>query len=343
MLKYSKKDILNYIAGNDLPYEIDVYEANSSFMLDVIKLTKDKRIYELCDDDLKYDVVFIENLLEIFKKDFEFSYKIVKKISDVDYISIDEIINLYIILINNFKNIDNEIMDYMKICVNLFYGKTMKMYRNEVRKEKNPKLRKEYGCYFASVLDDFKTKPFIKDYFAERILDKIYSSFGNLEKYIHLRFKNKEELLKIGIKKYICNSVYGYDEYLAGYIESSNITLELEKKIKKIINNFDKFELEKLYYIIDVIVDFACENEVSISPLVKYISETLKLPGLIDIYVNMLNEHEIFDYDRLIYASSSKISELKNYVAKYLETLEEPDDYIEEEKKIKSVKFKRYN
>ena len=339
MLKYSKKDILNYIAGNDLPYEIDVYEANSSFMLDVIKLTKDKRIYELCDDDLKNDVVFIENLLEIFKKDFEFCYRIVNdslnNISEVDKI------NLYIIMINNFKKIDDDRLYVMKLTVNLFYLENM--IENYICIDKlNSREKREFGLGFLTILHDFNDKPIVKDYFAKRLLDEIYESI-DLYKHIHLRFNNKEELLKIGIKKYICNSVYGYDEYLAGYIESSNVTLELENKIKKILDDFSEFEEDKLYYIVDIILDFAYDNELSILPLINYISEIFKIPKIIYIYNNMLNNNEIYEYDEMIKPSKKYLNKLKRIIKHYIETLEEIDDYIEDEKVIKLTKFKRYN
>ena len=56
MLKYSASIVEDYIEGNDIEdFDIDELENDRSFMLDVIKKTKDKNFYNLCSDDLKHD------------------------------------------------------------------------------------------------------------------------------------------------------------------------------------------------------------------------------------------------------------------------------------------------
>ena len=49
MLKYSASTVEDYIEGNDIEdFDIDELENDRSFMLDVIKKTKDKNFYNLC-------------------------------------------------------------------------------------------------------------------------------------------------------------------------------------------------------------------------------------------------------------------------------------------------------
>ena len=73
MLKYSASIVEDYIEGNDIEdFDIDELENDRSFMLDVIKKTKDKNFYNLCSDDLKHDYEFISVLLDMFKDDTKF-------------------------------------------------------------------------------------------------------------------------------------------------------------------------------------------------------------------------------------------------------------------------------
>ena len=63
MLKYSASTVEDYIEGNDIEdFDIDELENDRSFMLDVIKKTKDKNFYNLCSDDLKHDYEFVSVL-----------------------------------------------------------------------------------------------------------------------------------------------------------------------------------------------------------------------------------------------------------------------------------------
>ena len=343
MPKYIKSDILNYIAGNELSCDIDILEADSSFMLEVLKLSKDKHIYNLCDDTLKKNVIFIEGLLDIFKCDFEFCYSVVNyAINDLDEA---EKMNLYIIMINNFKKIYDDRINKMKLTLNIFYHDTLISYMAYIDKLKNPKLKKEMGIGFPIILHEYENKPLIKDYFAYRMLEDLYEKI-DLEKQIHLRFKHKEDIYKIGIKKYISNSIYGYDEYLAGYIESSNVSEDLERRIKRIINNFDNYENEKLEVILELITDYACDKMLSIYSFTKYISIEFNIPELLTLYNNMVENRYIYDIEEMLDYNNPKtkrmLKELKSIVFKYLKTLEEPDSYIVEESKlIRITKFKR--
>ena len=73
MLKYSTSIVEDYIEGNDIEdFDIDELENDRSFMLDVIKKTKDKNFYNLCSDDLKHDYEFVSALLDMFKDDTKF-------------------------------------------------------------------------------------------------------------------------------------------------------------------------------------------------------------------------------------------------------------------------------
>ena len=60
---YNKKLVFDYVVGNDLDdYEIDELENTPEFMIEVIKYTQDKKMYNFCSDNVK------SNLLNLWLK-----------------------------------------------------------------------------------------------------------------------------------------------------------------------------------------------------------------------------------------------------------------------------------
>ena len=76
---YSKRIIFDYVFGNDIKdYDIDDLENDYTFMMEVIKYTKDKKMYDLCSENVKLNHEFVKFLIIMFQKDRDF----IKKVSN---------------------------------------------------------------------------------------------------------------------------------------------------------------------------------------------------------------------------------------------------------------------
>ncbi|MBQ2639555.1 MAG: hypothetical protein IJF92_02200 [Bacilli bacterium] len=139
------------------------------------------------------------------------------------------------------KTADTE--DFIKLKFK--YNLKRAFYESIIYEEKDPKWKKNLGMGFWIVQVEYKNSELIKDFMAESMLNEIYEKIDDLEEYLHNRFKNKDRLLNIGVKDYIINSVYGYDECLSGYLTKYNYLLKTyESKINRIINRWDEYDDE---------------------------------------------------------------------------------------------------
>ena len=70
---YDIKLIRDYIEGNDIPeYDIDELENDYEFMISVINYTKDKNMYHLCSEEVKYNYEFVKFMVKKFSQDTTF-------------------------------------------------------------------------------------------------------------------------------------------------------------------------------------------------------------------------------------------------------------------------------
>ena len=79
MKKYDKKIIYDYIMGNDLgEYSSEELEDNKEFMIEVIEKTNDKRMYNLCSNNVSLDYEFVKYIVLKFRNDVDF----IKEVAD---------------------------------------------------------------------------------------------------------------------------------------------------------------------------------------------------------------------------------------------------------------------
>ena len=73
-MKENKKNLVQkYINGEEIPESVlKDLEKDKKFMMEVIKASKDKNIYNLCAEELKKDYEFIKYLILTFKDDVNF-------------------------------------------------------------------------------------------------------------------------------------------------------------------------------------------------------------------------------------------------------------------------------
>ena len=105
---YSRKIIWDYINGNYIE-NIDELENDYKFMMDVINITKDKNMYNLCSDEIKSNYEFVIFMIHLFKSDIDFVCEIATKYmitSEEDSIYVKDIIFTMCDILEEYK--DNE-------------------------------------------------------------------------------------------------------------------------------------------------------------------------------------------------------------------------------------------
>ena len=245
MKSYSNKLVFDYVNGNDIyGYNIDDLEDNLHFMIDVIRFTKDKNMYELCSDNVKNNYVFVKFMVKMFKEDVEFvtslvlSYLNTKDEEDITYKEL-------LALVSNLKG-DSDNLLTLKLKREIF--KTIEFGSLDLTiKELEPKVKQEVGMGFVFVIDNYGNSNILKNFFAEEFISKIFERDNiTLEELIHKTVKSFNQIQKQGINTFLINFIKGYDTYLADYI-CNHIELldDIKRKIIVIGNNWDNY-IEKI-------------------------------------------------------------------------------------------------
>ncbi len=249
----NRKIVLDYINGNDIVgYELDELENNAAFMLDVMRVTMDKKMYNFCSEKLKHDYSFVRDVVELFADDDEFITQIV--MDYINYLGDSKDIKAMELMII----VTNILVKKRKYDLNSILFKTLAFFLVEnteiaayLDSSLDPASKKKMGLGFAIVVTDYGKSPIILDFYARKLLDTIFYHHPNrkFEEIIHHRFKTFEELKAYGIEKFIIDYVRLFDQTLASYlsfhldaIESiTNDILYLEGNW----NNYNESRLER--------------------------------------------------------------------------------------------------
>ena len=207
--KYNQKLIWKYINGEKIP-NVDKLENDYIFMMQVIKITRDKKMYNLCSKEIKENYQFTKFMVETFKFDKKFIIEIasnyLKKFGEENIKSI-ELIFLMCELLNESSN-------YFETDSLSFYLKRNLIYLEEKAiieaslQEEDEITKQELGLGFIYILyDDLGESEIITKYFAKMYLNEIFynNKEYSLEQLIHKHFLTNNDLLSVGIKKYILN------------------------------------------------------------------------------------------------------------------------------------------
>jgi len=350
MKRFTKETVYNYVFGNEMVgYDIDELENNPKFMREVIRVTHDKRIYNLCGDDVKSNKEFVEFLIETFNDDLDFLIKVVNKFSDNNE-KID-VLEVYILLDKLTKDsLDERLFSYKTTTFFSYLSKKI-LYEISINNEKDKKWKKRFGLGFCFVLLDYSYSQLIKNYFAEKMVDSILvdGKFEDLEKMFHKKYRGAEEIEEEGINVAIINLVEKYDCDLAGYL-SNNIELleNARKRVEKIIRRWDFYNNRKddllIENVINNIVSFVDERNLMIEygELIGYIIKEFKLN---DKYLNYErrnfkdDEEKIVlgtvDLERLDFRDQLLINQLKGRIKQVINNTDEDDYTIDEKVKTK--------
>ena len=347
MKKYSKDIIMDYINGEDiLDYDISLLEDDVNFMEQVIEETNDKNMYYMCGDNLKKNLKFITYLINKFHNDIKF----IEMISN-DYMkeaSETEQIELKIILCNVLGNIDDDYVMSLGISLAAFYIKNKAMYEIVL-----DELNMKNSLGFSIVLSDYNQSDIIKKYFAKRMINEIFPfSMIEFERLLHLKFKVKSNISKMGINNFLINYVFGYDKCLSGYLAVHiDLLTELYGQVSKILSRWDQYEkarnkdkMDAILYEIDKFVgqnEFFWGKELQIY---KYLIIRLNLTSNIDLkyfdkeFNGSIEDIENLNISALDVDSYRKFEKfwlgMKNFY--YFDI--EPDDYLDNEDNMKKKK-----
>ena len=250
--KYSLKLIWDYVNGEEVQ-DIDELEADYKFIMEVIKVTKDKKMYNLCSEEIKKNYEFIRFIIEEFKNDQKFITEVainyIKEFGEEDITS-KELIFLMCELIKNF-DADNDEFIYFNVKKGAIYN-TERVIVEKALSEEDGHWQKEFGLGFIYILSsDLGNSEIITRYFATSYLNEIFYECDNLtlDELVHRHFSSYDILKEIGIKEYILNYVGYKDKYLKDYlINNLDLTKKLEQSITYIGLNWNNY-LERLKYI----------------------------------------------------------------------------------------------
>lgn len=249
MKKYNKQIIFDYVNGNDIEgYDIDELENDCEFMIEVIKYSNDKNIYNLCSDEIKTNFKFVKFLLETFKTDKKFVEEVAETYynqkSSINELEDIELQEFYILMCNIFKTGVESLSYHLKLTA--FYIQETAQINSAIDKERktNPSFAQELGKGFVFIKDKYENSTIIKDFFAKKMINEIFceETNRNLEEALHMRYKKAESINREGVNKFILQYIEGYDSYLANYVGCNiNLIDNIKKEINRIINHWDKY------------------------------------------------------------------------------------------------------
>lgn len=357
MVKYSKKVIFDYVTGNDIEeFNIDELEDDYEFMIEVIKFTNDKRMYDLCSDKVKNNYEFIKFMVETFKKDVDFVASLALNYlnnTDEEDITYKELL----VFVSNFIG-DNDKLLTLKLKREIF--KTIDFSKMEliINEETNPKVKQELGMGFIFIIDSYGGSDILKNYFASEFIEKIfYSENYNLEEFIHNQFKAFDIIKKEGINTFLINYIEKYDHYLAAYI-STNINLlnNVRKEIIKIGNNWNKYieniNKRRIDILNQEVCNYVVENHVALSfdihQLIMYVMKKYYLEDIFnkyDDFQNLLDDEQIYVDSEQVDETKMNFNELKclKYISDLVIELFEKDAISQKNIEIDKKKYNGYS
>ncbi len=290
-MKYCSEDVLKYINGNELNCDPEVYEKNAKFMLDVLRLTKDKKMIQFCDESLFKDCDFLYELMDIFKDDkllcIKLSNEYILKNSCKYNIDV-----LNIALKAQEINHDRYIDEYR--LTGMYLNGGYYVLKDHIKKQlKKEKIEMNFCFKVIQFLHPYN-EPF-KRYMAKHMIDELFENIENLEYYVKSGYASSNYIENIGITQYILDLIRGKDEDLADYAEfHQELLFNKVNELNKIMIEWKEEEAEIEEEVYEIITGF-CEQytDISMDTCLKYIAKELNMPTLLEHTFESMNEHLI--------------------------------------------------
>lgn len=247
---YDVRILWKYINGYYIE-NVDELENNYKFMMDVIRITKDKNLYNLCSDEVKNNFEFVKFIIDLFKKDIDFVCKVADYYldnADNDDICTNELIFIMCDVLKNYKDNDECLIYFVKRASIVNYDRMIA--DAIIDEEDNINIKKRLGMGFIIFLEsDYCKSNIMLKYIAKIMLNEIFYELSNLsiEDIIHKRFSSVDKLNQYGIKNFIFSYVREYDYFLASYL-TTNVDLisKIEKEINLVRNNWNIYLIRNM-------------------------------------------------------------------------------------------------
>ena len=265
---FDLKTIYDYINGNDIAgYELEDLENDKKFMFHVLSITKDKNMYQMCSEELRNDLSFIENILPIFKTDEDFVYDVIKEYINNNIENDKGKLQACLLGLQYIK--DEDIVFKLKTIANIVYVAISSEIKMAMLNIEDKEFLKSLGVGFIVAKETVEYELSTR-FFAKKYIDQIFDDLGNLEVYLHETFKNGEMLKEYGVSKFIIDVIKYSDEDLADYVALNfEIVSDYKKKIDKIIRNWNAFEkrnTELRYTVLfESLIEHMCSPEKTLS------------------------------------------------------------------------------
>lgn len=298
MKKYSKELINKYIKGENIEnYQIEELENNKDFMIQVIKETNDKNIYNLCTEKVKKDYEMVKFMVLTYNGDLNFITDIADKYLKETGDSLERIELALIMLDLTLKKDNEKATKYKMIVDTIFSSKRLEIEICKA-KQNDDDYSREVGMGFWYMFDLYNSSDIVIKYFAKKTIETIFSEYDiNLEQLLHSKFKNAKDIDLQGINNYMINFLGMYDHMLSSYI-STHIELlsDFSDKISDVINNwknYDEREERKRYNGMIEQVHNYMENADSImteTDILYYVARQLGIDEKLAYYDGISNE-----------------------------------------------------
>lgn len=247
---YNIRLIWDYINGCYIE-NVDELENNYKFMMDVIRITEDKKMYSLCSDEVKNNYEFVKFIIDLFRDDVNFVCEVADYYfdnADSNDICTNELIFIMCEILDNYKDNDDYLIYFVKRAAIVNYDRMIA--DAIIEEEDNFNIKKRLGMGFIIFLDSEYCKSNIMlRYIAKMMLNEIFYERSNLsiEDIIHKRFSSTDKLDKYGIKNFIFSYVGEFDSFLATYL-TTNVDLisEIEKKINLVRSNWNIYLIRNM-------------------------------------------------------------------------------------------------
>lgn len=327
MVKYSKKDIISYINGDDID-NINELEMDKSFMLDVINTSKDINMIKLCDDSLLEDIDFIKSLIDIFSNSKTTCWEIIKKYSKLK----DETSNLCLaaLMVNKFNrgtDIYDEDTMGAKVDLNCNFSYDSMVFRRTCGSNDFDLYEKRYSRY-----------PELLFYSAKRLTDDILSEITTeqIDVLLHSNFESKEEYLKYGSDKIIFFILLSKDRKLAKYyLNHKEIANDFEKTLKYKLSKWDDVESDIILTIEDMVYGYVLDEGFYLTSkeCFLHLAKKFKMPSLVQVALDYDSDDEFIGFNIKVEDESNEspamakikqeqLDELDRRVNAYLQTLD---------------------
>lgn len=250
------KIVSKYIAGEDIVgYTFDELENNASFMIEVLKQSKDFRMEQFASSNVKKNPKFVIEVLKLCGKNISQMLSVSKtyleSVSDkeketIDYKEIILYIDKYFMFEDEIKLEEpTELTEKYITNRNFILDEA-----NEIFEKESKKATKDKKHMFKTIASNNSDSEIIKEYFARWYIysifheeDKLIDENKILEETLRKNLKNLSIIDEMGVDKFIIFYIKKHDEELAEYLINHMEFLEELKSNVIRLNN--KFQIEK--------------------------------------------------------------------------------------------------